>query len=83
MERYRTPLRDWLLSEPDEVGYRVRLAFLLLHVDGRSPITEIAALTDIPVEDVQAAFLELAALGLVELRGVPAAPSARSSQDEG
>ena len=27
--RYRTPLRDWLLAEPGEVGYRVKLAFFL------------------------------------------------------
>ena len=28
-ERYGTPLRDWLLSEPGELGYRVRLVFFL------------------------------------------------------
>ena len=31
-ERYRTPLRDWLLSEPGELGYRVRLVFFLFAV---------------------------------------------------
>jgi hypothetical protein len=28
-ERYRTPLRDWLLSEPDAMAHRVKLVFLL------------------------------------------------------
>ena len=28
-KRYGTGLRDWLLSEPGELGYRVRLVFFL------------------------------------------------------
>ena len=28
-EHYRTPLRNWLLSEPGELAHRVKLLFLL------------------------------------------------------
>lgn len=28
-ERYRTPLRDWLLAKPEELAHRVKLVFLL------------------------------------------------------
>lgn len=28
-ERYRTPLRDWLLAKPEELAHRAKLVFLL------------------------------------------------------
>lgn len=51
------------------VDLALRAAFLLLHVDGRSSIREIAELTTIPVEEVLATFLELVTLRLVALGG--------------
>lgn len=45
----------------------LRLAFLLLHADGQASIGEIAQTVQRPPVDVLASFVELAALGLVEL----------------
>ena len=47
----------------------LRAAFLLLHVDGRSSVQEVADLTGIAVHDVLTTFLGLMASGLVELKG--------------
>lgn len=47
----------------------LRAAFLLLHVDGRSSVGEIAELTTIPVDEVMTTFLRLMTLGLVTLEG--------------
>ena len=41
-ERYRTPLRDWLLSEPGELGYRVRLVFFLSAAVLSAPLVAFA-----------------------------------------
>jgi len=41
-ERYRTPLRDWLLSEPGELAYRVRLVFFLSAVVFLVPLVAFA-----------------------------------------
>jgi hypothetical protein len=51
----------------------LRTSFLLLHVDGRSSLRQIADLTGIGVDEVLDAFLQLMALGLVELGGTEAA----------
>lgn len=53
----------------------LRAAFLLLHVDGRSSVQEVADLTGIAVHDVLKAFLGLMASGLVELRGARSLPA--------
>lgn len=47
----------------------VRAAFLLLHVDGRSTIAQIATLADVALGDTIAAFIELVSVGLVLLDG--------------
>ena len=41
-ERYGTPLRDWLLSEPGELGYRVRLVFFLSAAVLSAPLVAFA-----------------------------------------
>lgn len=41
-ERYRTPLRDWLLSEPGELAHRVRLVFLLSATVLSAPLVALA-----------------------------------------
>lgn len=51
----------------------LRAAFLLLHVDGRSSLRDIAELTALPLDEVVATFRTLAREGFVELAGVPAA----------
>jgi hypothetical protein len=48
-------------------------AFLLMHVDGRSTIAEIACYTSRSVADVAASFAMLAAMGIIELVGDVAA----------
>jgi hypothetical protein len=60
----------------------LRAAFLLLHVDGRSSVRDIAELTTLPVDEAIAAFLALAQLGLVELAGVqmPSRAAPRSGE---
>ena len=52
------------------VDLELRASFLLLHVDGRASVGEIAELTAIPVDEVLATFLGLTAVGLVELAGL-------------
>ena len=37
-ERYRSPLRDWLLSEPEQLAHRLRLLFLLSAVSVSEPL---------------------------------------------
>lgn len=58
---YRT-----VASTPSDLD--VRLAFVLLHVDGESSLEDIAQLAGLPTEEVRARFLELLAMGLVDLR---------------
>lgn len=57
----------------------LRAAFLLLHVDGRSSVREIAELTALPVEEVLATFLGLLASGLVALGGTQASAGVPAS----
>lgn len=55
----------------------LRASFVLLHVDDRSSVRDIAMLTTIPSDEVLAALLVLTAAGLVEMggtQGVLAAP---------
>jgi hypothetical protein len=47
----------------------LRASFLLLHVDGRASIAEIAGSAQLSIEDVSRAFVELLRLGLVEFAG--------------
>ncbi|CAN5924749.1 hypothetical protein BH11MYX4_BH11MYX4_48480 [soil metagenome] len=61
------PLRTALAAPAD---LELRASFLLLHVDGRSSVGEIAELTSIPVDEVLATFVGLSAVGLVELAGL-------------
>jgi hypothetical protein len=42
-ERYRTPLRDWLVSEPEQMAHRLRLFFLLSAVFVSAPLFGLAA----------------------------------------
>jgi hypothetical protein len=60
------PSRTGRRAPPD---LEVRLAFLLFHCDERSSLAEIAESAALPLGEVQTAFFELMALGLVELRG--------------
>jgi hypothetical protein len=55
---------------PPPAALELRAAFLLLHVDGRSSVRDIAELTTLPVDEAVAAFLALAQMGLVEIAGV-------------
>jgi len=48
-------------------GLDVPMAFLLLHVDGRSSVAEIAHAAQLQLSDVTATFLELMTLGCVNL----------------
>ena len=41
-ERYGTPLRDWLLAEPGELGYPARLVFFLSAVVLSAPLVAFA-----------------------------------------
>jgi hypothetical protein len=59
--------RRTLTTAPAEL--ELRACFLLLHVDGRSSVRDIAELTVLPVTEVLAGILALAALGLVEMGG--------------
>jgi len=65
------PLRTTLAAPPD---LELRASFLLLHVDGRASLGEIAELTSIPVDEVLATFVGLTAVGLVELAGLHPTP---------
>ncbi len=60
------PTRTFLSAPAD---LELRAAFVLLHVDGRSSIREIAELTMLPVDEVLGTFLGLTAIGLVTLGG--------------
>ena len=51
-------------------GIDLRVAFVLLHVDGVSTIADIANLAQLPIPDAIACFVELLALGIVELTGM-------------
>lgn len=42
-EHYRTSLRDWLLSDPGELGHRVKLVFLLTAALLSAPLVAFAA----------------------------------------
>jgi hypothetical protein len=42
-ERYHTPLRDWILAEPEASAQRVKLVFLLLAVLLPAPLLAFAA----------------------------------------
>jgi hypothetical protein len=73
-------------SAPAEL--ELRASFLLLHVDGRSSLRQIADLTGIDVGEVLDTFLRLMALGLVALGGTEAASAvpvsgAREKLDDG
>lgn len=48
-------------------GLDLREAFLLLHVDGRSTVAQIAQIAQLPGEEVASGFLRLVALGVVEM----------------
>ena len=41
-ERYRTPVRDWLLFKPEELAHRVKLVFLLSAVVLSAPLLAFA-----------------------------------------
>ena len=62
------PTRTPTATPPD---LELRAAFLLLHVDGRSSVQQIADLSGTPVDEVLAELLSLVALGLLELGGAP------------
>jgi hypothetical protein len=49
-------------------GAPLRAAFLLLHVDNRMSVTQLATCAQIPLEDAIECFELLADLGVVELR---------------
>ena len=61
------PIRTARVAPPD---LELRASFLLLHVDGRSSVGEIAELTSISLDEVLATFVGLSAVGLVELAGL-------------
>jgi hypothetical protein len=50
-------------------GLDLATAFLLLHVDGRSSIVQIAACAQLELADVTASFLVLLNLGLIDFAG--------------
>ena len=56
-------------SKTPRTDLELRAAFVLLHVDGRASIAEVAALTALPVEEVSVLFVGLVADGLVTLSG--------------
>jgi hypothetical protein len=70
------PTRTQVVPPPN---LELRAGFLLLHVDGRSSVREIAELSAIPLDQVLASFLDLTAAGLVELGGAPQASCIPSS----
>ncbi len=61
------PVRTTLAPPAD---LELRASFLLLHVDGRASVGEIAEMTAIPVDEVLATFMGLTAVGLVQLAGL-------------
>ena len=50
----------------------LRASFVLLHIDGRSSVAEIAALTGIPADEVLTSLFTLTSAGLVEMGGTQA-----------
>ena len=70
------PIRTRKVAPAD---LELRASFLLLHVDGRSSVRDIAELTGITVEDVLPGFLKLTSLGLVELAGTQSTPTPPTS----
>jgi hypothetical protein len=60
------PTRTYV-APPAELD--LRACFLLLHVDGRSSVRDIAELTALPVEEVLGGMLDLSTRGLVEIDG--------------
>jgi hypothetical protein len=56
-------------TAPAPADLDLRLAFVLLHVDGAATVGDIAAAVQRPPLDVLGSFTELASLGLVELAG--------------
>lgn len=67
---------------PEDLPHR--LAFLLLVVDGRSSIADIATANGLPIEDVLASFVDLMGAGLVGLGGATSAgvPTSRASSPD-
>lgn len=63
-------------------GIELRAAFLLLHVDGRSSVRDIADMTVMPIAEVLASLIGLAELGLVELAGTQTARRAAPMSGE-
>ena len=61
------PIRT-ALRAPDDLPHR--LGFLLLVVDGRASIADIAKQNDLPLEEVLAGFIDLLGAGLVQLGSV-------------
>jgi hypothetical protein len=57
----------------------LRLAFLLLHADGKTSVKDIALTVQREPLDVLGSFVELAALGLVDLTANPATTPPPSS----
>jgi len=49
----------------------LRLAFVLMHVDGVSTISQIAAVCDLTIPEIISAFVELTILDLVDLSAKP------------
>jgi hypothetical protein len=43
LERYRAPLREWLLSEPEQSAHRLKFVFLLVSVAMSAPLFGFAA----------------------------------------
>src|SRR5262245_50425399 len=43
LEHYRAPLREWLLSEPEQLAHRLKLVFLLVSVAMSAPLFGFAA----------------------------------------
>ena len=72
--RLRTPFTPAAAAVPFRTGAVVpddldlRLAFVLLHVDGEATFETIAQMVALPNGELQARFLELLAMGLVDLR---------------
>jgi hypothetical protein len=55
----------------------LRAAFVLLHIDGRASVRDIAELASIPLAEVVAAITELALVGLVWPSGAEPPPHTR------
>ena len=60
-------------------GVDLRSIFLLLHVDDRSNVAQIAHTAELPLAEVVSCFFELLALGVVDMAGEPAMDLPRAS----